>query len=339
MSSPKPERPPQVTMAGWTAIVASLLVVATGVDTVAGLHTLERRRSIELFLSTPPGNGLGLDVSSASQILHVAALVAAGLGTAVAVLGLHVLRRHRGARVGLTVLAAPLFVAGLFGGAFFASLVAVAAVLMWVPPAKQWFDGPATAPPPGPPLPHPVPPAARPHVPPRLVAQAWQRPPRPGALVAACTLTWVFAGLALLVTALSLSVLTTDRQLLLDEVHRQNPDLAAQGLTDTSVVTATYVVGGVFLLWAALSLGLAGFAFAGRRWAHTALLASTAVAILPLVLGVAIGQLLLVLPLGGALATVVLLLRPEVRRWLAAPATPPWAGPPRSGPPHGGMGA
>ena len=75
-------RPRQVTMAAWMAVGASVLVVLTVFDTVAGLHTLETRRTIEQFLAEPPGVDLGLDVDGAIAVVRVLAMVTAGCATA-----------------------------------------------------------------------------------------------------------------------------------------------------------------------------------------------------------------------------------------------------------------
>lgn len=134
-------RPRQVTMAGWLIMVGSALLVVTVFERIGTLRDLETRESIDEFLSTPPGNGLGLDVPAAQQLLEVVSMVAAGSAAAAGILGFHVLRRHRGARLALTLVAIPLFLSGLLVGGFLSSLVAASAVLLWLEPARAWFDG------------------------------------------------------------------------------------------------------------------------------------------------------------------------------------------------------
>ena len=92
-------------------------------------------------------DGTGIGVEEWLSILHTVSLVAAGCATAAAILGWHVLKRSRGARVGLSVVAVPLFFSGLFAGAFLSSMVAVAAALLWTKPSRDWFDGIAATPP------------------------------------------------------------------------------------------------------------------------------------------------------------------------------------------------
>lgn len=355
-------------MAAWTIVVGSVVVVLMGFETMASLHTLEMREAIEKFLAEPPGADLGLGVSGVRQVIHVATLVASGCATAAAVLGYQALRRNRPARIGLTVVAVPLFLAGLATGAFFSSLVAAASAMLWLSPAREWYAGtwkpspaggartrrtPTTSPPPpqpplpgppyaGPPVGPPVGPPAGPPgwapppypVPPPTFGYGapapWQpvgavaeRPvPRPLAVTVACVLTWVFAGLSLLMLLATLALLTVDSSLLLDEMHRQNPEFARQGIADDMIVTGTYAVGTLLALWSVAALVFAGFAFAGRRWARTALLVSSAGAVVLLLLSVVTGQLLLLLPLSAATATTTNLVRADVRAWFAPPPGP-----------------
>ena len=140
-------RPPQVTMAGWVTIVGSVFVVIGVWEVIANLRSLDTRESVEDMLSDSPMNGTGIGVEEWLSILHTVSLVAAGCATAAAILGWHVLKRSRGARVGLSVVAVPLFFSGLFAGAFLSSMVAVAAALLWTKPSRDWFDGIAAVPP------------------------------------------------------------------------------------------------------------------------------------------------------------------------------------------------
>ena len=129
-------------MAAWTVVVGSVVVVFMGFETMASLHTLEMREAIEKFLAESPGADLGLGVSGVRRrVIHVATLVASGCATAAAVLGYQALRRNRSARIGLTVVAIPLFLAGLATGAFFSSLVAAASAMLWLSPAREWYAG------------------------------------------------------------------------------------------------------------------------------------------------------------------------------------------------------
>lgn len=322
-----PARPRQVTMAAWLIMGGSVVVVLTVFERVAGLHSLETRQSVQKFLSEPPGADLGVGVTEVLSILRVLCMVAAGCATAAAILGYQVLQRRRSARVALTVLALPLFVTGVASGGFMSSLVAAMSVMLWFQPARDWFDGvvrepgaeqvarssaQATGSSPwgvAPPMPRRPTEQAAPQAPGVIDPTA-----RPAEVTLACTLTWVFAGLALVVMAASMVVLATSPGLVFDELHRQNPDLASQGVSDATLRTMTFVVGGVVIVWSLAALVVAVLAFRRVRWARTALVASAS-ASLALLLLATLGQVLLVVPLAASVVTLALLVRPDVRAW------------------------
>ena len=141
---------------------------------------------------------------------------------------------------------------------------------------------------------------------------------RPSGVVWACALTWVFAGFTLLVMGASIAVLATSPDVVFEELHRQNPDLASTGVSDATLRTATFVIGGVVALWSLAALAAAVLAFRRVRWGRAALVVSAAGSV-ACCLFAALGQLLLVVPLAASVVTLALLVRPEVRAWYDAP--------------------
>jgi len=139
----KAARPSQVTMAGWVAVVGSVLLVLTLFDAVSRLHTLEVRETVDEFLSTPPGNGLGLDIPQVVEIMRWLMLFSGAAAAAATVLAIYVLQRHNAARVGFTVaavvimLTAPVSIAG----GFLPVMIAFSAIMLWTKPARDWFSG------------------------------------------------------------------------------------------------------------------------------------------------------------------------------------------------------
>jgi hypothetical protein len=331
-------------MAGWMIMGGSVLVVATVFETITSLNTLETREAVSQFLSEPPGEGLGLDVPGALVVLRTVSMVAAGCAAVAAVLGFHVLRRNRSARLGVTVVAIPLFFTGMVTGGFLSSVVAASALLLWLEPARNWFDGvpakpsPERAatdwPPPAPqsPEPPPSPPAPQEQAPatapkpqqgfgtaaaPSAVGPG--RPERrPAAVMWACVLTWVLSGTAAVMMALSALVIALQPDLVLEELRRQNPDLGDQGLTDRAVQVATYVTAGVTVVWALVAVVLAVFVLRRAGWARIALLVSAAGAGATCLVA-SVGSVLMVLPAFACAVTFSLLLRPDVRAWFARP--------------------
>jgi hypothetical protein len=344
-----------VTVAGWLVILGSVIVVATVFQRISGLHSMETRAGVEKFLSEPPGDGLGLEVDGMLTIIRTLAMVAAGCATAAAILGYHVLRRSRSARLGLTIVAVPLFLTGMVTGGFISSVVVAAAVMLWFQPARDWFDGinrtraEAAARVESPQLPPPVAPPARPPsssgprsfpgfgTPPprgsahelvdnrRLVPAVPTDPAvRPGAVVWACALTWGCCALAVVGLLLSVVMLIVAPNLIFDELHRRNPNYADQGMTDGVITIATYIFAGIGVVWSLVATTFAALVYRRVPWARTALLVSAAVAAVVCLLAT-VGNFLMVIPLTAAIATVVLLVRPDTRAWVSG-------GPPRD--PH-----
>jgi hypothetical protein len=331
-----PQRPRQVTLAGWMIVVGSAVVVFSAFERVSGLRSIESQEAVADFVSEPPGDGLGLSVDQVLDLIQMLSLVAAACATAAAILGIWVLKGSKQARLALAVLALPLLVTGLATGGVVSSLVAVAAVMLWVQPARNWFEGrppptlpaaptawpttgPITGPTTGPPMTPPAPPQqAVPWPAPPMVRQA----PRPPAVIWACVLTWVCCGLVIAGLGLTVLVLLVAPDVLFDELHRQNPDLADQGLSDGEIEAASYVMAALFVPWALVAAGFAVQAFRRVVWGRRALIVSAGAAGVLSLLGM-FASAVMVLPFVAAVVTVALLSRPEVRAWYAAPPPGP----------------
>ena len=328
MESPSsPPRPRQVTLAAWLIMAGSALVVLMVFDRIIGLHTLETRESVQKFLSEPPGQDLGLGVDGVLSIIRTVAMVAAGCATAAAILGYQVLRRSRSARLALTVLALPLFVCGMVTGGFLSSVVAAASLMLWLQPSRDWFNG-VTREAPTAPTPTPTPPPAatgpdRPHpgfgqVAPRQAAVlpgvVTDPQARPAAVTWACVLTWTCSVLAILMMLASVVALMADSRLVLDELIRQNPELAAQGVTEQLLRTVTYAMAAVVVIWSTVAILLAALVWRRSDGARRVLVVSASAAAVFLLLST-LGQFLLVLPLAACVVTLALLVRPDVRAW------------------------
>ena len=300
-------RPRQVTLAAWLIMVGSAIVVLLVYDRIAGLHTLETRQSVEKALAEPPGSDLGVGVDGVLTIIRTLSMVAAGCATAAAILGYQVLRRSRPARLALTVLAVPLFLAGMVTGGFVSSLVAASAAMLWLQPARDWFrDAPST-----PPAAVPLPPTAAPAMPhPQSHPQS-----RPAGVAVACVLTWIASGLTALGMVLTGVLLAVSPDVLLDEVHRQNPELESEGVTDGLLVGVTFAMIAALVLWCVAAAVLAILVFHRVEWARIVLVVSAAAAAVLSLIGTAVGAFLLALTLVASVVTLALLLRPEVRAW------------------------
>jgi hypothetical protein len=141
MSETKLPRPGQATLAGWLIVLGSLLTVVGAWDQISGLRSLETRERVEAVLAEPPLAGSGIGLDGILDLMHIMALVTGAMAAAAVILGWHVLQRNKQARLALTIIAAPLFFTGMFGGGFWSTLAAVAVVLLWMSPTRDWFDG------------------------------------------------------------------------------------------------------------------------------------------------------------------------------------------------------
>jgi hypothetical protein len=136
-----PTRPRQTTFAGGMIIVGSVFLLLTVWESMTGLRGIESRDAVEDFLAESPGSETGLTVEGTLQLLRGVSTVAGVCAAVAAVLGVYALRGHRPARIGLSVLAVPLFVTGIAAGGFMSSIVAVAIALQWLSPSREWFRG------------------------------------------------------------------------------------------------------------------------------------------------------------------------------------------------------
>ena len=134
-----PVRPQQVTFAGLAVIGGSLVLLVAAFDQISTLHSLDTRNAVEQLISGEP-SGLGITVEGWLRILKIVGMITGACAAAAAILGWQTLQRSRPARVVLSVVAAPMVIAGLAIEPLFAVVVAVAVVFLWLPAANAWFD-------------------------------------------------------------------------------------------------------------------------------------------------------------------------------------------------------
>lgn len=135
------DRPRQLTMAGWFVVVGSVLVVVSSWTGLTQLYSLDNQERVRRVLSDGAGPGLGLSLDQALSAMRIGLVLSGAMGAAAAVAGFFVLRRHRGARILLAVLALPLLVTTLFTGGLTGALVVAATATMWTGPARDWYAG------------------------------------------------------------------------------------------------------------------------------------------------------------------------------------------------------
>ena len=134
-------RPRQVTVAGWLIILASVGLVVTVWQQIATIHSITTREAMEAVISEPPFDAFRLEVDEVLDWVRVMSMISGACATATAILGWQALQRSKGARVALSVLAVPLFLAGVGSGAVLSTAIAVAVAWLWLQPARDWFEG------------------------------------------------------------------------------------------------------------------------------------------------------------------------------------------------------
>ena len=127
---------------------------------------------------------------------------------------------------------------------------------------------------------------------------------RPGAVTAACVITWVFSVIALLAAAWMFIAVNADR----DGFERsisEGQDLENVGLTADEVVNMVTSVSIAIALLSALAIVVAALAFRRTRWARAVLL----------LLSVAVVPFFWLL---AAIAVMILLMLGRSKRWFKA---------------------
>lgn len=142
------------------------------------------------------------------------------------------------------------------------------------------------------------------------------RGPRPQSLVTACVVSWIASGVAALgFVVAGIGVLTSGDEVFA-ELQRQQPELARDIDQSTFAAVAAVVFAG-FVLWCLGALVLAFLTWQGRDWARITLVVSAATAAVVCLVG-AISAPPVLIVMVALLATVRLLLRPEVAAWCRA---------------------
>ncbi|WP_067441296.1 hypothetical protein [Nocardioides jensenii] len=333
--SKAPARPPQVTMAGWMTVGASIFMLVNVFTYVSQLRTIDNREAVADTLSRDPLKGMGIDLEQALSMLHGAALVAGACAAATAILGWFALQRNRQARVALSVLVLPLFFSGLIASPFLSSMIAVSVILLWARPARDWFNGITPEPPARrtTPVATPTPPAPdeprsfegfgdTPDGQAGQVATAARRPAttstgpvtdRPTEVLQACVVTWVMSALVVLgmgTVAVGLLVMPD----VLTEIYESDSRFAESEISVDQLKVASVILAVMFSLWAIGAMVLAGFAYRGQNWARIVLIISASVAGL-MSLALVISSPLLLVVAATCAATVLLLCRRRTVEW------------------------
>ena len=159
---------------------------------------------------------------------------------------------------------------------------------------------------------------------------------RPGTVVAAAWLTWVFAGLTGLAFAFIVLVLLAAKDPLLDALERE-PDFQNLDVSTDTLIAGMWVVSAVSIFWCICAVVLAVFAYRRANWARITLVVSAATAALLSIAAFPAGLLNML----AAGATVALLFLGGANQWYSGKSAgyPPYPpGPQGYGQQYGGQG-
>lgn len=359
--SQTPARPRQATVAGVMVVVACLLLVITLFDAMAGVRSADTRQGIVEFLGKPPGDGLSLTVEGVVELLRGLLLFSGALAAAGAVLGVYALLRHRGARIGLSVVAVLMLLSATFVSVL-PVVVAIGAAMLWGREVRDWFDGrppqprparettPRSGPAPGMTSWQPDPgaaagersaapaPTTHPFGTPRPAPGQHAGPagapahlvgstvPRPAGVTAAVWLTWVFSALVALFFLVAVLVILVDSDQLLARLQATD-SFAGQGLTSRRLLGVLWIVSATSIFWSLCAMTLAALVLMRIELARRVLMVSAALAGVICLAAVPVGWVHAVV----AFTCVGLLHRRSTRDWFAGHDVRPPSGP--SGPP------
>lgn len=133
------KRPRQVTAAAVVAAVACGLLVASLFDAMASVRSVETQDAVRAFLDRQ--SGLGISVANVIVFLRGLVLASGALAAAGLVMAVYTLRRHRAARIGLTVVALLMLFTTTFVRGLLPVVIAAASSMLWSREAREWFDG------------------------------------------------------------------------------------------------------------------------------------------------------------------------------------------------------
>ncbi|HYJ66989.1 MAG TPA: hypothetical protein VEX15_04940 [Nocardioidaceae bacterium] len=135
-------RPRQVTLASLIAGLGSLLVLVNIFAVMADWGSASIREHVEDALDSAPFGSTRISVDAALEMVRITLMVVAAGCVAAVVLAIYTVRRHRSARVGLTVLTSAWALLSLalgLAGLLLAAIAIGCVILLWSAEARTWF--------------------------------------------------------------------------------------------------------------------------------------------------------------------------------------------------------
>ncbi len=135
-------RPPQATTSVLIVVISSVFLVVGAFDGINSVHSIATTEMLARTYADPVFKQLGFTVEHAALLTELAWMLTAAAAAACFVLAWYIPKRHRAARIVLTLCALPALAMVPFTGSVMPFMLAVGAGIMWTQPMREWFAAP-----------------------------------------------------------------------------------------------------------------------------------------------------------------------------------------------------
>jgi hypothetical protein len=139
-------RPREVTFGGTQAVVGGAIALIVLIGAAQQLYSHEMEDVLRQALDDPRARELRISLDTARTMAKIGIMVMGVLSATSLILGVYVLKRHRGSRIVLTVLGALVAFAALFAGPtgwVAAAYIGGSVATLWSKAARAWFANPS----------------------------------------------------------------------------------------------------------------------------------------------------------------------------------------------------
>lgn len=344
MTAPSLIRPPRVTTACLFVGLSCAMLLFYVTSTLSNWGSIEVQDQVKQVLAAEPLKSSGLAITDALSWLRWALMAAAAVAVAGIVFAIYTARGHQASRVILTVicgLASLVFLAGGLFGLLPAAFAIGCGIYLWTADSRQWFavkngkailvekprvdpfanpgmtggfETPreaATQPAEG----SPAPQAA-------TYVAAPIRGPQPKAVLGAGLVALIMSAMVALVSGMNavFYAVAPDAYVRLFNDNPLMRDTVSQaGMTAAELARALFIGCSIALIFSLAAIVAAGATLAGKRLGRNVLVGLTVVTVPISIVAFPVGLVWT----AGAIATLVLLKRPDSRAWFANASTRP----------------
>lgn len=336
MTSPAMTRPPRVTTACLFVGMSCALLVMYVASALANWGSIEVQEQVAKVLADDSLKAQGWTVDDVMGYLRWALMLVAAVGATGIVFAIYTARGHQASRVIITVFCGLASVAFLLGGSLLGILPAAFSIFcgtyLWSADARQWFavkngkidpaelavekprPNPFADATPAQPEANPAQPAAQPVA--TAVQPRTQKLARPDGVLIGVLIAVIMSSMVVVVCGLNAAFYLISREeylSLINDNAMMRDAVADSGVSAASFARLIFIVCSIATVLSLAAIAAAGAAVAGNPRGRSALVVLSAitipVAIIPFPFGL--------IWVAAAIATLVLLRRPDSRAWFA----------------------